>query len=370
MSTTEIVQSEPTLNDTQLQEMEGKKEGWKEFGEILYRKEISIQAQAQNRILQLKHPKSIEDVPDAEKTLAEVKQGYASIELQRKHITNRFRDVADRLMAPEKLLAEQIDLNAKEILKLKDEHEKAMRVKKAKDDEVKAVKERILNYMTDADLRFRSWINNECAAALKRMLEGNVAPHDVHSFIEEERAGVMPEKFKLEAPKFPVRYLDLNEVMLIMDETFKHSADDYVSLYLESMDATFQNYEVAFANKRDALELAETERLAKLKDLSATADNQKLATSMEAQAKTLTMHTGPVMKAVKRSYEIDMEENEAHAAKIDAQFWANISLTRSKVRASWFKLTIEQKGKALAAVKSDDNAFVPAGINFKEVAKL
>ena len=66
-----------------------------------------------------------------------------------------------------------------------------------------------------------------------------------------------------------------------------------------------------------------------------------------------------------------MPKSLENSVIVMSAFVANIQIAASKLKVNkWDSFTIGQMKNAIAKCKSDDNAFAPQGITFKQVDKL
>ncbi len=153
---------------------------------------------------------------------------------------------------------------------------------------------------------------------------------------------------------------------------FKQNPEQYIQLYTNELRKKFIDYSVAYSNKKQAIELAAKEDEEKQKALIEEANNKETAIQLESVSEVLEVTvSGPEIKALKKSYEVNMPETVESVIMIMAAFTANLQLCMPKLKVTkWFKFTPDQAATALAKVKCDDNNFAPKGITFKEVEKL
>jgi hypothetical protein len=363
---------EVTVKDVAI--IEQKREAWGEMGVIVYKSEMELQARGQGIIKSLTIPQKIEDLPEAEKKLKAATSERVKLENDRKEITGKFDDVAARLMKPEKDVAESIANFKSKMVSLKAEHERIQAAKAAKENEIRTVRERVQQYMAEKDFQYKSLIAGKCAEAFEYALTKDIAPDAIAAYIEKIKGRLGAADFQTEAPTFRVAYLDLNEVQLLIEENFRVNPHAYVTIFQAELDKKFSDYDVAYANKKDALALAIKEQAEKEAALKAEKENADLAAKIASTSEPL-LFTGdnvvaPV-KALKKSFEIDMDETQHNAIKIMQAYVANMALCDQFLKINkWFGITPNQMATALGKVKSQDNAFQPVGINFKEVSKL
>lgn len=343
---------------------------WSNFGQSLYIAENQLQARAQSLILKLKHPKTIEEVADSEKTLKEVKSEALKIDADRKQYTQRFDAVAARLMEPKKLLDEQTKAVEASIIAVKSDYAKKQKAEQDKVDELKRIKEYVLNAKAQVDLTFKNKIQETITKAYENALgAGNVSLNDVSEYLDVVKTRYNHASFTAELPNKTLIYATQEEYNAIADEFFTWSTQEYIDLFHNDLQAKFLDYGIALQNKKEALELSVKQEAEKAKQNAVQAQNASVAAALETIAQPLMVTTE--VKALKKSYEIDMPETIESVLTIMAAFSANINLCMPKLKVNkWFAFTPAQAGTALAKVKCDDNNFAPTGIKFKEIEKL
>lgn len=353
--------------------LEQKRTAWAKMGETVYKTEMQLQAMAQKAVLAVKMPQNIEEVPNAEASLKELKAQRGFIEKNRKDVTSRFDDLQSRLMKPEKSLDDPIKALSDQIISVKKAHETAERIKREIEEERKSVKERAISFLNQKDFEFKQMINNAVTKALTFALgEGNVTPDGL-----EEYLMFMKGKFTLVTFMLPpygdetCRHLKEEEVRAIITENYKNNPNEYLTLYRDELARKFNDYSVAYQNKQQAVELARKQEEEDRRQLEIQKQNKETAARLESTATVLTPSVSPGVKALKKSYEIDMPDSVESALAIMAGFTANLDKCLPKLKVTkWFAFTPAQAGNALAKVKCDDNNFQPSGITFKEVDKL
>src|SRR4051812_11549880 len=99
-----IMEQQLTISEktNDLQVIEKKGEAWKRMGIAIAKSETKLQIRAQLATTRLSIlPLTIEDLPESERILKEVKAEQDLISDERKKITSTFDDVKKRLMIPE-----------------------------------------------------------------------------------------------------------------------------------------------------------------------------------------------------------------------------------------------------------------------------
>lgn len=362
--------------EKQLSEVEAKKyAAWGNLGLAVHETEMKLQAMAQGAIAKLKYPSKIEEVEEAELMIKAVKKEQATIEKERKEITSRFDDVSSRLMLPAKSINEPLTKSEAACIKIKSEYAKIQAAKQQKADEIKSIREKIASYLSNADAEAKSTIAISVTAAYEHALtKGDIKPDAIKEFVLKCYSRITEENFRLQAPNIQLKLVQPEEMNLILDEEFHFDANKYVQLYQDELDRKFDDYAVAYANKVEALELSKRQEKEKQDQIKAEKEQADLAASIAVNSEPINAtasDAGPVVKALKRSYEVNMLETPENAIAIIGAFVANFQLCNAKLKVSkWFSITPTQMAAALSKVKCDDNNFQPAGIIFKEVEKL
>jgi hypothetical protein len=351
--------------------MEKKRIAWGDLGVSIYENELLIQARAQQSIAKIKIPTKIEEVKDAEVLMKEIKADCAAITNSRKSITSKFDDVSKRLMEPEKSFLPHIEALEKSIIALKKADEEKKRVESQKIEKRKQCREFLINTKNNAEAAFQNKINEKVAKVYEYALgEGNIGMAELADFIKLALTRLTEVDFKIQYPLNSFSdVVTTDEYMALCNELLIFDSKKYLSQYENEIRAKFTDYEVALNNKAEALKLAKDAAAAKAQDIQ----NEKANADVAAKLSTLAI--APVvsndLKALKQSYELDMEESVENMIAIVTAFAANIHLCLPKLKVNkWFACTASQLGIALAKVKCDDNNFQPSGITFKQVDKL
>jgi hypothetical protein len=354
--------------------VEQKKQAWSKMGESVYLAELTLQAISQQSLANIQHPTDINQVPDAESKLTQLKKDQKVVESKRKEITSPLDELAKRLMQNEKSFDEPIKALSQAIIGVKSAHEAKQRELRAKDDEMKQIIHNISNYIAESE----SSQLRKIERAVNKLYENALGENDIHPasialYLQEAVAKITKDLFFISNPIITSRFFTQEELTPIIDEKMKtYNPDRFLSEFQTLVRNKFSDYEVAFSNKKEALLRSQEEEKAKLKAIEEDKRNKELAASLEASAQVMTPAvTGPVVKELKRSYEVDMPETIDSVLMIFAAFSANIQLCLPKLKVNkWFAFTPAQAANALAKVKCDDNNFQPSGIIFKEIEKL
>lgn len=348
-----------------------KREAWGEMGVLVYESELELSAKAQSAIMKIKYPDSFEEITKAEALLKEVNSARIALENDRKTITTPLDGVINRLMQPEKQLIEAHAKFKAKIIEVKELKEKADKAMQLHDDEIKAIKQRILNYCAEVNFNYTSMINNQVTKAYEYALGNDIEPEALVEYLKKVKDKFTLATFVPEPPTFNVIHLDLTEVNLLLDENYRIDTAGYLKTYHDQLDEKFSDYAVAFMNKKDALALSIQQAAEAQAKMEAEKSNAELAAKIAASAEPMQMSVSTPVKALKKSYEVEMEETQFNAMKIIQAYAANMVECDKYLNISkWFSVTPKQMATALAKVKNTDERFQPEGIVFKEISKL
>jgi hypothetical protein len=357
--------AEPTPSEI----LEKKKDDWGKFGIIVYRKELEFQVQAQGSLAKLEvAPASIEDVPAAEALLKEVKADYAALVEARKAVTSKFDEVTKRLMAPEKSFEPAIANFSAEIIKIKKAFEAEEAKKKQRADFLKNVREQLTIAAARANAELQQRILDKVNTTYTFALD-KVEPKKLSDYLVKIKAKVTEADFHIDPPT--VMKTEDVEVLAIAADVFKIlSPAECLTQFTKALGDKFFTYENDWRNKEDAIALSNRQKAEAEAAIKQQEQQTSMAASFDAAADDLSVQPAG-FKALKKAYKINMAETEANAMKIISAFVANHHLCSSKLRISkWFNFSVSNCITALEKVKSEDNAFAPAGIEFAEVDKL
>lgn len=346
-----------------------KRASWATMGQKVHEAEMQLQAMAQAAIKDLKLPANISEVADAEAKLKELKSNRVKIVESRKQITSVLDNVSERLMAPEKSLADPEKKLTDAIIAVKKEDERIRQIKIWKEQEVKNIEQSIKTFLANKDYDFRTDIQNKISVAYEHALKTDVKPSEVEGYIKRcvEKVGVM--NFQIDKPSFTLKHVLPEELDQLLQQHFLFNPHAYVNILQKQMEEKFSDYDVAYENKQVALQLAKQEEEANKKALKEKLENEKIAAALHSSA-TQVIEDSEV-RALKKSYVVDMPETVENALLIMRAFSGNLHLCLAKLKINkWFSVTPAQMATALGKIKCDDNNFQPAGINFKEVDKL
>lgn len=360
---------------------------WKELGEGAAKVEMQLIEDATAAIKRIsKLPETIDDVSVAEATLKNVNSEYLRIEEDRSVITKKFDALITRFMAPSKSMQPHIVAYRTKIIEIKTEHEKKEKAIEEKRKEIAYVKEYLLNQVNSFDAGCKTKITNMITSAYAYALgAGNIGTVDsLKSYLDLIVNGkkgddtVTPPKLQV-APKLSAKDFIYNPTMPklvhVSEQEYAELLEnidiptDYVKLFHDELNKQFFDYETAWHNKETALANQRKEAAEKEKAIADELLNKNVAAKLEAVAVPVPEQTG--VKALKKSYAIDMEENKENAMKIMAAFIANFPACCEHIRLkNWFNISPTNMIGALQKLKNEDNAFEVTGIVWKEVAKL
>ena len=351
---------------------EQKKEAWIKLATSVHVSELQLQARASAAINEITKPVNFEFVPEAEAKLKKLKQIKAEIEADRKVITTKLDGLSTRLMQPEKSLEEPIKNLTADIIAVKKRKEEADRLVQQKHEEVKRIVESVKNLIASSDYEFKSQIGIKVSLAYEHALGTDIKPEKLEEYLNKIKAKVGAADFQVNKPEiseFNAKCVGPVEVQSLIEANFNTNPHAYVAIFQEELAEKFVDYATAYQNKADALALSVKQQAEKEAALKAEQENKAIAAKLEASSTEVTVNTG--VKALKKSYEVDMVESMENAFLILSAFLANRDKCASKTSTKkWFSFGADSAAKALAKVKSDDNSFNPQGIIWKEVDKL
>lgn len=351
-----------------------KRVAYANLGETIHRAEMTLQANIQLALKLLAvHPTKIEDINEAEAKLKEFISCRVQISAQRKVISGMFSPVLDRLINYEKQLTDPETAFKNELVELKKKHEE----EEFKKQRLEAARKNLLlfikNKLTEHDMTCRSLIAKKVGELYKEALETlDINPDNIAPFIEQAKTMLGVLDFNLEKPTPSSEVLLKEEVTKTINDNWNLNPHAYVTVFQEALEQKFFDYSVAYQNKVAALELAAKEEAENQKKLEDQKKDAEVANSLEANSTTLfPTSVGHPVKALKKSFAIDMPETSESAFKIIAHFIANKQKCMAKMKVQkWFSITPAQMAAQLARLKNEDNAMELEGIVFKEVESL
>lgn len=350
-----------------------KQEAWKELAKAVYVTEIQLDNMAKTAINSIVTPLTINDIPNSELNLKHVKLTQSEIEEKRKEITNKFRDVTERLMIPEKSFIEPIKKLTDEIIKIKKAYEVEQKAASDKLNEIRLLKESVVKYCAELDAKLKLFMNDLMDKSFVYALEKPIILADINAYIKSEsKKGIESIlAYKFEKLNANLSLVTVEEWAEIKKANNTISLIDYANQFDTSIREKFNDYEVALSNKKDALRRNQQEKIEATKAIADEKLNNEIAASLESSATSLVPEIIVDTKALKKSYEIDMPETPDSNFVIWGAYSANRKLVEEKLRVkNWLLLTSTQICGALSRIKSDNNEFDVKGLVWKEVSKL
>lgn len=347
-----------------------KRNAWANLGESIYKSDLKLQARAQQIIQKLAVvPANAEELAEAEATLKEAKATQKSIEADRKLITKPVDERLSQLMLAEKSLSEPITAYANAIIEVKKAEEERLAKERAKAEELKRAKEYVASKNAEYDARFKSFISERISIAYNHALgEGNVTPDKVEGYLKQISGRIDSSSFMAPIDRKGFQFLSEEEFLEILKE-HPLNTEDYVKMWLTDLYQRFGDYEIAYNNKQQALEIAAKEEAERQRKIEEEKANKEAAAKLEAMAVTPTVSAS--FKELKKVYKIQMDETPENAIKILSAVVANWALCSQKIGVKkWFQFSVANAIVALEKVKNEDNKFQPAGIAFVETDKL
>jgi hypothetical protein len=347
------------------------------YAEESHNKLQDLQTMAARTIANLSDlPTEIEQISVSEQILKAAKKESNDIKSERLAQTSKLDKFFENFMAPEKSVLAAIPAYEQAIIKLKNDKAIIDSAAINKANELRRVRETFLSHINNEKARFENEITDYVAKAFNYALNNAESPTSIKTkegpeitmedYIFKCHGTKKAENFKILIPSQYESFLEIwQEVSAgnayidgkLMLGKFEGDIKDkfkYFSVALKDVEkAKAHNEQQAIEAKELALRQAEHNNI-----------GAKLATS------ATVLSDEPGVKALKEKFDIDMPSSQQSAMLIMAAFASNIDRTAGKVKADWMKLTINQMGAALAAIKNEDNKFEVSGINFKVIQKL
>lgn len=360
----------PAQTNTEV--LEQKKAAWGKLAEAVYTTELQLQAMAQKAINSIAMPQTIQEIPTAEAQLKSLSATESEIVEKRKAITNRFRDVADRLMLPEKSFAEPKQKLTNAIISLKKKNDEINNREANRQTEMRLLRERVIKHCAELDAKLKLFMNDLIDKAFVFALKQSIPIAYITPKVNEwAEAGIKKIlEYKIEAVEPKPAYITMTEAQEIIKNNFNIHLIDYANTFKFHIEQKFKDYEVAFLNKEAALKKNEIEKQEATKKISDEKLNTEISASLDAGASVTPVNVVDT-KALKKTYEVDMPETVDNALLLFSVFAANKERCLSKLNVKkWFSFNASQVASAIGKIKSEENGFQPAGIIFKEVSKL
>lgn len=362
------LQSSYTAEELSLIEKKGL--SWKDFGESAAKVELQLIQDAEAAIKRIsKLPEKIEDISVAEATLKNVNSEYLRIEENRSVVTKKFTAISDRFMLPSKSIQPHIIAFRNKIIEIKTAHEKEQKAVEDKAKEIVFVKEYLANQVNNFDAECKTKIANLIASAYKHALgEGEISTVDkLTVYLVKVKARLAIKDFIYNPVMPKLVHVNEEEYAGLLENI--EIPTDYVKMFHDDIDKQFSDYQTAWHNKEQALINQRKEAAEKEKAIAEELTNKQIAAKLEASAVPIV--DKPEVKALKKTFAIDMEDNKENAMKIMAAFIANFTTCCEHIRLKhWFNISPTNMISALQKIKNDDNAFEVTGIVWKEVSKL
>lgn len=361
-------------------EVAKKMESWALMGQHLHNLIPQLQAGMQSITATLIPTPTVEQIPEAEAKLAEAKRQFAAHKENRIKTTSKFDAVIQACMAPEKTGLEAINAASAGLLKAKQELATQQAQVKAKEDELKRIREAIANLITQKDAAYLVKIEQAVTLAFEAALKG-LCPDEasVPAYLDGlKQSGIMngdmPESFMwMRPPVKPVYNTDedVNAIWAEMSDRI-NTPEHYRAIWASKLDEKFAFYGVALKHKEQSIQAAKEQELAALSAIQDQKIANEQAAKMEAVASTFTAPATTNMgRSLKYDWEIQMPDTPESAILIMTAFVANVDKCRGGVRVkSWGKLGVDQMSAALCWYKKQDEAFGVTGINFIKKDKL
>lgn len=350
--------------------IEKKKAAWGELGVAVHKSEMQLQATAQQITEKvLKVPTKPEEVKEAEERYKTARAEAVKLVDDRKLITSKFDSLTTRLMQPEKSLTEPLSKLSLAIISVKKAEELRVASVTVIEDERKRVRQAIQDAIAKMQADFDLLVVNTVAKAYDNALgAGDVKPENLLEYLAKCKVGLMAKHFVVVKPVIQ-NTLPEGEYEKILANYAMPYPVAYANKYLEQINTRFSDYNVAYANKQQALEIAAKEKAAATAAIEDKSAMDQTANKLEAMAETPVVSQD--FKALKKVFKIKMEENPANAVIILHQMVANWDKVKDRLRLKkWFQLCPANAIVALESLKNEDNAFAPSGITFVEESKL
>lgn len=366
--------SNETLTITETRpEVVTKMAAWASIGRIVHDANINYQVKMQASIAKLVRKPGRLLVTDAENALKEVKKELADHTPERIKITSKFDAVKSQLASSEKSWEEAINAAAAELLLVKQEIATEEANAKLKTDELKRIREALMNRISEVDAGYKSMIAVRITDAYERALNGEAPTEDTRAFIAKEREWATEEMFTMKQPQPKPTYNTPAEVEALWNELkiSVQPASFYTALFASELDTKFEFYTIALKHKESSIAASKAKQAESLAEIQKQKDLAAAGARLETVATTYTAMSTTGAKALKQKWEIQMEDTDKTALAIISAFVSNFDLCRGGVRVkSMQQLSVEQMGSALCWVKGKDDRFTVTGLNFVTVDKL
>lgn len=366
--TIQLTQEEQALVDQ-------KAESWKGLGRNSAIAELEIKENVKNLIARIKMPENINDVPVAESTYKNLRSEYLRIEEDTKKVTSILDKICDRYRSHLKSSQPKLKEFYDKIVSIKNNHEAEEAKKGEKEKEITKVKEYLSNQVNAFDAKCKSDITKLVSDYYTYALSSVGLPK--YNTVGKINEYISKIKEKITIMNFVYNPAILKGLVHVTEEMYAGLLEDveiltdYVALFQSELDKKFAFYENDRQNAEKAIELSKKEAADKEAAILEEQKNKDIAAKLHATAEQTPEVVVPGLKALKKTFAIDMPENMENAMTILAAFIANKQSCEPKLKLkNAYNLSINNMIKALEAMKNEDEAFDVSGLVWKEVSKL
>lgn len=314
-------------------------------------------------------PETVTDIALAEAALKNAKATQAQINDLRLEKTRTINSYLANLMTFEKNLAAPIQALSAAIIEAKKAKEAEANKLRLKDDEIRQYQGYIDRMVAEIEAQFSTYINTTIEKAYVHALgKGNITNEGKEAFIEKvikERATIdvfthkiKPFDWKYNTPAHPQE----NDIAAKLA-----SPQTYIDQFKIKILDKFQDYDLAVQDKQVALDRAAKEAAEEAKQIEAEKNMNVTMATIQSEATPLIVDDR--VKALKRSYELDMPESWENSKIIMIAF-VNTFQQFKGLRVSPYKISVQQMADQLSKLKTSDNNFNFTGAIWKEVTKL
>lgn len=346
-----------------------KRNAWATMGETITMQEYTLQAMAQEAIININLPKNIYDIKDAEFNIKSLKSKKAEIESKRKQITSKFDELSKRLMEPEKLIDETIKKFTEVTISLKKELEAKQNELINQKKEESLIREFFLRARIQINENLLMYANTMALRAYTKAINDTIPINEVDDYIKKCKDSMNSfNRYETNLNEMP-NSNNLELVQKIKDSIAPLRWEDYYNHFCTQLDHYFLSYVAALTDKIKGVQKAEEIALKLEENIKYESQVENISVKLNNLATDIIEK--PEIKELKHSYSLDMPETIESMLTIMAAFSANVNLCMPHLRISkWLSFNADSAGKALAKVKSEDNNFNPDGVIFKEISKL
>lgn len=358
--------------------VEDKRKAWGAVGVIFHRTEIALQVRAAELKQKLAAvPKLPKDLATAEVTLKEVKQQRNALEVDRKKITERVLGAVKRIMVPEQEVEQGIKDFEAAIIAVKKKQKEDDDKLKQKQDELKSVAEKVRLHIANTNAEYLRQQAKLIADSYTNALNGiegkmpAVPPADIKPYVAKIKARINATNRTMQAPTIAAVVNTQEDVDAEITKHFKPTtAQQYIEGFAADVDLKYDDYELAWNNKEQALKINAEEVV----ENALAIDKQQSADVATAGFQSMAANVSETTtKPLKELYALDMPETLASAKIIITAYMANPAKCDPELGrvTKWFTgFGIKQIMSALEKVKNDDDKFTFTGLVWKTVDKL